>query len=69
METEPVIKIGTPVDVIVGFAEDNAVDTIIMTSQGRSGVKQTLLGSVTERVARRTTVPVLIVDSKGRIGI
>ncbi|WP_336362006.1 universal stress protein [Halalkalicoccus salilacus] len=66
VEIEPVIKVGTPVNGIVGFAENNAIDTINMTSQGRGGVKQTLLGSVTERVARRTTVPVLIIDSKGQ---
>lgn len=62
LEIAPAIEIGIPHVVITRFAEDNDVDVIVMTSQGRGGVKRALLGSVTERVARSTTIPVLVVD-------
>lgn len=62
VEMEPVIEVGNPVDVIVRFAEESDIDVIVMTSQGRGGVARTFLGSVTERVARSTTIPVLVVD-------
>lgn len=63
MEIEPVIEVGNPVDVIVRFAEDENVDVIVAASQGRVGVKRVLMGSVTERVTRSTTIPVLVVDT------
>ncbi|ELY47802.1 universal stress protein [Natronorubrum bangense] len=63
LEVEPVIEAGVPHEVITTFAEDTDIDLIVMTSQGRGGVKRALLGSVTERVARGTSVPVLVVDS------
>ncbi len=60
---DPVIEAGVPDEVIVQFAEQHDVDLIVMTSQGRSGVRRALLGSITERVARATTIPVLVVDA------
>lgn len=62
---EPVIEVGVPHKAIVEFAEEEGVDLIVMTSHGRGGVKRALLGSVTERVARSTRVPVLVVDADG----
>ena len=63
LDVEPVIEAGVPHEVITTFAEDTDIGLIIMTSQGRGGVKRALLGSVTERVARGTPVPVLVVDA------
>ena len=65
VEIEPVIEAGVPYKVITEFAEDEGADLIVMTSQGRGGVKRVLLGSVTERVARSTTIPVLVADADG----
>lgn len=65
MAIEPVIEVGVPHKAIVEFAEEGGVDLIVMTSHGRGGVKRALLGSVTERVARGTRVPVLVVDANG----
>lgn len=62
---EPVIEVGVPHKAIVEFAEENDVDLIAMTSHGRGGIKRALLGSVTERVARDTPVPILVVDADG----
>ena len=62
---EPVIEVGVPHRAIVEFAESEDVDLIAMTLHGRGGVRRALLGSVTERVARSTRAPVLVVDADG----
>ena len=56
------VRVGTPHDVIAGYADRNDIDLVVMGSHGRSGVRRALLGSVTERVLRSTHVPVLVVD-------
>lgn len=63
IHVEPVIEAGTPHEEIATFAAENEIDLVVMTSQGRGGLSRALLGSVTERVARSTTVPVLVVDT------
>ncbi len=63
IDIDPVIEAGVPHNEIVAFAEANDIDLIVMTSQGRGGVKRALLGSVTERVARNTSMPVMVVDA------
>lgn len=45
-------------------AEDASM--IVMTSHGRSGIGRWLLGSVADKVARSSTVPVVIVPCPGR---
>ncbi len=49
---------------IIKFAEINNVSLIVMSSHGRTGVKHFLLGSVAERVVRRSPCPVMIVPVK-----
>ncbi|HUS32588.1 MAG TPA: universal stress protein [Kofleriaceae bacterium] len=53
------LRIGNPVDEILTFVVENHVDLIVMGTHGRSGVAKMLAGSVTERVVRASTVPVL----------
>ncbi|MFC7213134.1 universal stress protein [Saliphagus sp. GCM10025334] len=53
--------VGDPAREIVEFAEDNAVDHIIVGSHGRQGVSRVLLGSVAEKVVRRAPMPVTVV--------
>ncbi len=52
---------GPPSRVILTYVEDEDVDLVVMGTHGRSGVKQHLLGSVTENVVRSATVPVFCV--------
>ncbi len=52
---------GTAADAILEFADEADVDGIVIGSEGRSGAARVLLGSVAERVARESTVPVTIV--------
>ncbi len=49
-----------PAAAIVDTAEHQKVDMIVMCTHGRSGPARWLLGSVTERVIRASTVPVHI---------
>lgn len=46
---------------IVEYTQDNDVDHIVIGSHGRSGVSRILLGSVAEKVTRRSPVPVTVV--------
>jgi len=46
---------------IIEFAKLNAVDLIVMSTHGRSGIRRLILGSVVEKVIREAPCPVLIV--------
>ncbi|GAB3697888.1 universal stress protein [Halorubrum pallidum] len=46
---------------IVAYAAERDVDLIAMSTRGRTGLDHLLLGSTTERVLRRSSVPVLSV--------
>lgn len=48
-------------DVILEYADETPVDIIVMGTHGRSGLDRLLLGSVTERVIKRATQPVLVI--------
>jgi nucleotide-binding universal stress UspA family protein len=52
---------GSPATEITRFADQNAVDLIVMGTHGRSGVAHMLLGSVAETVVRTAPCPVLTV--------
>ncbi len=54
---------GDPAGRILDAAESESADLIAMTTHGRSGVSRWILGSVTERVLRASTIPLLIVRS------
>lgn len=45
----------------VDFAVRKKCDLIVMSTHGRSGLSHFVMGSVTERVVRASTVPVLVV--------
>lgn len=51
----------TPATTIVQCAVDEKADLIVMSTQGRTGFKRLLLGSVAEVVVRRAPCPVVIV--------
>lgn len=46
---------------IIELAKKTADNLVIMSTHGRSGIGRWLLGSVTERVVRHTTDPVLVI--------
>ena len=50
---------------IINESEKNNIDLIVMGSQGASGLQEMFIGSNTEKVVRRSKVPVLVVK-KGK---
>jgi len=50
---------GNPHEAISEYAVDNDIDLIVMGTAGRAGLRERLLGSVTEKVIRISDVPVL----------
>ncbi len=46
---------------IIKFAQTNDVSLIVMSTHGRTGAKHFLLGSVAERVIRRSPCPVMVI--------
>ena len=54
---------GTPYETIIDYADERGIDVIVMATHGRRGVERVLLGSVTERVVRTASVPVLTVHA------
>lgn len=55
------VLIGRPFMEIIRYARDNAIDLIVLGTHGRSGLKHALLGSVAERVVRKSPCPVLTI--------
>ena len=55
------IEHGKAAATVLEYAEANAIDAIVMGTHGRSGADRLLLGSVTEKVVRKSDVPVLTV--------
>lgn len=64
MLSAAVIKEGHPFVEIVKYAKAKCIDLIVMSSRGESDMKHALLGSTTEKVARKAECTVLIVKDK-----
>jgi nucleotide-binding universal stress UspA family protein len=62
VETDCVVRSGDVRDELLGLADEQDVDLIVMGTHGRRRFERWLLGSVTEAVVRRSTVPVLTVS-------
>lgn len=60
-ELETVTESGIPARVITTFTEEGGFDHVVMGSHCRTGINRLFLGSVAERVVRRTPVPVTVV--------
>jgi nucleotide-binding universal stress UspA family protein len=56
----PVVRVGAPVDVIAGYAEETDAGLIAMATHGRTGLGRLLMGSVAERVLRSVRIPMLL---------
>ncbi len=48
---------------IIKFAQTNDVSLIVMSTHGRTGAKHFLMGSVVERVIRRSPCPVMVIPA------
>ncbi|WP_232700969.1 universal stress protein [Halobacterium wangiae] len=61
VDTTTEVRRGEPYRTILDYAEETGVDVIAMPTRGRRGLERFLLGSTTERVLRRSDVPVLTI--------
>ncbi|MBI1940760.1 MAG: universal stress protein, partial [Acidobacteria bacterium] len=60
------VREGAVTDTILALAQAEAVDLIVMGTHGRHGFDHMLLGSVTEKVLRKASCPVLAVRAHTR---
>jgi len=56
---------GNPVKEIVDYAERKKVDLIVMGTIGKTGLDKLLLGSVAEKVTKKSHCPILLVKKYG----
>ncbi|MCP4501129.1 MAG: universal stress protein [Deltaproteobacteria bacterium] len=63
MDVETLALEGDPMECIFRAAKDNECNRIIMGSHGRRGLDRYLLGSVAEKIVRRSEIPVLVVKT------
>jgi nucleotide-binding universal stress UspA family protein len=59
------VILGRAADSILDYAEKNHFDLIVMSTHGRSGVSRWAFGSVAEKIAHHSVIPVLIVTASG----
>ena len=59
VEVIEVVEAGVPYNKIVEKAHNEQADLIVMSTHGRTGFEQILLGSVTAKVVARASCPVL----------
>lgn len=56
------VRVGTPYREIIDYSGEAGVDLVVMSTHGRSGIGRFFMGSVTERVIRDGSAPVLAVQ-------
>ncbi len=61
--TVSVIRHGVPHEEILEYIDENGIDLVVMGTKDRPGEYRQLLGSVTDRITRMTSVPVSIVKT------
>jgi len=54
---------GVPDEEILAAVDDHDIDLIVMGTHGRAALARRIVGSVTERVVRGSTVPVMTVST------
>ena len=58
------VVIDKPVTAILDQVRETGADLIVMGTHGRRGFRRLIVGSVTEAIVRKATVPVLTVNEK-----
>jgi nucleotide-binding universal stress UspA family protein len=61
VEAETVLRVGRPAEEILDNAEEGDFDLIVLGHRGMGAARRFLMGSVSERVVRHATRPVLVV--------
>jgi universal stress protein A len=63
---ETVVRMGSAAESILDIAKSLPADLIVMGTQGHTGLKHLLLGSVAEKIVRLASCPVLTVKTSDR---
>lgn len=58
------VRWGSAAEAIVDYAAEQAIDLIVISTHGRTGLSHILLGSVAERIVREAPCPVLTIRRK-----
>jgi nucleotide-binding universal stress UspA family protein len=61
LTVETVLLTGQAAPAILDYASQNGVDLIAMSTHGRSGFSRWMMGSVADKVAHHSPVPVLLI--------
>jgi nucleotide-binding universal stress UspA family protein len=61
---EVAVRHGSPVESVVAYAEEKAIDLIVIATHGRTGLSHALLGSVAEQIVREAPCPVLTIRDR-----
>ncbi len=61
LKVQQIVELGDAHSLIVNWTRDKAADLIVMSTHGRSGLPRMILGSVTEKVLRSASCPVLAI--------
>jgi nucleotide-binding universal stress UspA family protein len=61
-----IVKTGVTFVEIIDYIKDQGVDLVVMGTHGRSGIEHILIGSVAEKVVRKSPCPVLTVRPKDK---
>jgi nucleotide-binding universal stress UspA family protein len=61
LSVETAVVEGVPKTAILDYVEDEGIDMVVMGTHGRTGLDHYLIGSVAEKVVRRSPVPVVTV--------
>ena len=60
------LRLGDPASAIVQLARETKPNLIIMATHGRKGLSRTILGSVTDKVLRGSSAPMLVLRPSER---
>ena len=66
MEVHPMFREGIPFREILKAADEISADLIVLGTQGRTGLDRFMIGSVAERVVRKSPCPVFVIRPKTR---
>ncbi|UCH64180.1 MAG: universal stress protein [Fidelibacterota bacterium] len=61
ISVKPILAHGTPIREILQTINSHNIDLVIMATHGQTGIAHALFGSTSEKVVRRSPVPVLTV--------
>lgn len=64
---QSVVLEGTAAITIARIAEEEEVDLIVMGTQGASGIKKTLIGTVTVNLVKESSCPILIIPAQTKV--